>query len=99
MAISNVMVEESREPNTSIEVYPNPFSESFTLTFSCATASNVSVHLYDVGGNLIKAIAANAVYEEGKHQLIVKGDEHAPGIYLLQVSINQKSIVQKLIKN
>lgn len=87
------------EPNTLMEVYPNPFSESFTLTFSCAAASNVSIHLYDIGGALIKTIAANAVYEEGKHQLTVKGDEQVPGIYFLQIIINQKNAVQKLIKN
>jgi hypothetical protein len=82
----------------SIEAYPNPFTESFTLSFNCDVPADVFVRLYDMSGNLIKVVAANTQYGAGTHQLTVNGAGLAQGVYLLQLNINRKNIVFKIVK-
>ena len=86
------------ESEISAVVYPNPFTESFTLAFDCDLPVNICVHLYDINGVLIKVVSANSRYDIGKHELTVKSNELKQGIYFLHVNINQKNVVFKLIK-
>jgi hypothetical protein len=80
------------------DAYPNPFSESFTLTFECTISGSVLIRLFDINGTLIKIIA-NASYDAGIHQLTVKGSELIPGFYFVQINTTQKSTIIRLIKN
>ncbi|MDR2910424.1 MAG: T9SS type A sorting domain-containing protein [Bacteroidales bacterium] len=82
-----------------VDMYPNPFSESFTLSFKCDAPSNVFVRLHDINGNLIKIVADSILCDAGMHQFTVNGADLAEGIYLLELNINRKNILFKIIKN
>lgn len=55
------------EPKTiSSEVYPNPFTKSFTIEFHSEKNENITLLLYDVKGNLITRTTSNASAGENK---------------------------------
>jgi hypothetical protein len=66
--------------NNTINVYPNPFNQNFTLTFPSDTKfENARVDLLDVSGRIILSENVNS-----NNVLINNVDKIANGIYLVQ---------------
>ena len=80
--------------------YPNPFSNSTTISFSISESQKVSLKIYDMTGRLVKTLA-NAEMQVGTHQLSwnakdEKGNAVSAGIYLLRFDAGTKSETKKL---
>jgi hypothetical protein len=77
-------------------IYPNPVSNSTTITFSLLQSENVTLKIYDVNGRLI-SILANKIFEEGENEFVWSVDELNAGIYFLQFQSTENSLTKKLI--
>lgn len=76
-----------------IHIYPNPTEGDLTISISNVDNSNqVSIMLYEVNGTLVK----QAKLENG--QAIMNIQNKAPGIYMMQISVDEKSTTWKIIK-
>ncbi len=90
----------------SLSSYPNPFKNGSTtaITFiTKAPESMVSISVIDLMGKpvkqLVQGVYAPGIYEtvwEGKNGA---GDEVAQGLYLLQMEVDGKVFVSRVIKN
>ena len=67
--------------NTSLVCYPNPFSESTTISFSLDKSENVSLIVYDQLGKKVAVILDNSQQTEGTHKVQFSGKDLAKGIY------------------
>ena len=71
--------------------YPNPFNASTVITFELATASNVTLDIFDVTGRNVGALHAtpgNALPENqympaGTHQIVFDGEGLTSGVYFV----------------
>jgi flagellar hook assembly protein FlgD len=80
--------------------YPNPFSNSTTISFSLTRSEKVSIKIFDMAGRLVRTLA-NTDMQVGTHQLSwntkdEKGNAVSAGIYLLRFDAGTKSETKKL---
>lgn len=84
--------------NTSVAVYPNPFTDNFNISFSANKTATASLRLVNVTGQLIfsKSIMVN----QGNNSILVNNlPSIKPGIYYMSISnaeLNFNSKLQKL---
>ena len=84
-----------------LQVAPNPFSTSTTISFSIRQAQRVSVQIFDNNGVLIKVLADEEM-QAGAHQLVwnardLNGNAAQAGIYLLKVQAGNYTETRKLV--
>lgn len=85
---SNILlsVDENKELNNSVNIYPNPTSSSITIDFS--TRSEYTVKIYDLNSRLL-------ISSRNTSKLDLSNFNQ--GIYLLKIETNKESYYQKLI--
>jgi hypothetical protein len=62
------------------DVYPNPVSQSATLSFSLAKTSPVKLAIIDVRGRSLKMIA-DKNFSEGVHKIVFNRESLVSGVY------------------
>jgi hypothetical protein len=84
---------------TDLSTFPNPFANSFTITFTNAKAQPVNFALYDMSGRLVTVLLNDRV-KEGKVQFGFSPKPLAPGVYLLRAEAADGSILftEKIIR-
>ncbi|MBK9731163.1 MAG: T9SS type A sorting domain-containing protein [Chitinophagaceae bacterium] len=84
------------EVNATMNCYPNPFSESTSISISLPQSEKVSLKIYDVTGRLVKTLADGMLAErENKIEWKVM-DENA-GIYFLRMETETAGETVRLI--
>jgi len=81
---------------TSMEIFPNPVSSNLSLAVQCDGSRNVTLMVYNMLGENVYMIQDNCdggEYTKGIDLSFLPG-----GIYLLNVTIDDKRVVRKLIK-
>ena len=81
--------------NTSLVVFPNPFSNSTTILFTLSQPQKVSLRVFDMGGRSVKVLA-DAFFETGQHEMQWNTDGVTAGTYLLQIDARGYSETKKL---
>jgi hypothetical protein len=94
----NVSLKYIQKPLEIDRVFPNPFSEKFTIEFTCESSENITISLYNSYGQLV--IKKEEFVQEGWNQITVQDDRGLkPGYYFCIInSSKQKSKSVKLIK-
>lgn len=77
----------------SLTIYPNPFSESITLSFSEQVEGTIEVLVFDIAGRLV--FSKNYLAEP---KLKVYFENLSMSNYLIRINANNKQFVEKLIK-
>jgi hypothetical protein len=80
----------------SLITYPNPLSNSATISFSLLQSENISLKIFDLHGRLISTLADN-IFEAGENELVWNANEINAGVYFLQLQSKANLQVQKLI--
>jgi hypothetical protein len=80
---------------------PNPFENSTEIIFGLASASVVSVKIFDIPGKLISEIVQGEELPAGIHryQFIASDYLLTPGIYFAELKTEKIRIVRKIILN
>ncbi len=78
------------------ETYPNPFSFNTKIGFYTKLNSTVSLDIFDVVGNKVYTEKINAVY--GKYYFNFTGENLKKGVYIYNVTTNNKVVSKRLIK-
>ncbi|MDP3114242.1 MAG: C25 family cysteine peptidase [Candidatus Cloacimonadaceae bacterium] len=81
--------------------YPNPFNPSTTISFDLAKAGKVKLNIYNIKGQLVKALA-NDVFGVGRHRIIWDGkDNHkrsvASGVYFYRLETKGYTNTRKML--
>lgn len=75
--------------------YPNPFSESTTITFTLKEAGTVRLTIWDITGKLVQEVSRK-FYDSGTHTEIWNASNYASGIYFFQIEFEDQYAVQKM---
>ncbi len=83
---------------TAINIYPNPFTNATTLTFSLTENAIVKIELVDVLGKQIQ-LYSNKNQSVGKHQIAINANELglSKGMYFLKLMVNEEVTTTKVI--
>ena len=80
----------------SLEVFPNPFSNSATISFSLPEATNVTIALYHLAGRKLQTILDQNL-AAGNQEIVFQRGQLSSGLYLLQVKLGDIMEVRKLV--
>jgi len=69
-----------------IHIFPNPFSNKFTLQYALDASQNMDATLYSVEGKKLFAVLNNVFEEPGIHQVEINTQSLAGGVYILKVN-------------
>ncbi len=87
----------TKNNSTTLSAYPNPVSNSASISFDLSQTQKVSVTIYDMNGRLIKTLV-DAQMEVGNHQLTwnAKSENVIAGTYLLKMQAGDKIETKKI---
>jgi len=87
--------------NNLAQNYPNPFNPNTTISFSLKESGMVTLHVFDVSGQLIRTLA-DKFYPAGTHSVIWNGRDSggnrvASGVYFFRLTTGNYSKTRKMI--
>lgn len=82
---------------TKLKTYPNPTTDNTTLTFNLSETSNVTVHVYNISGTLVKTIT-NKNVSAGAQTLTIDGSDLQKGTYIVKFVAGKQNETVKFIK-
>jgi len=85
----------------SVSNYPNPFNPSTTIRYGLPKEGNVRIGIYNVKGQLVKAIVEESK-KAGMYTTVWNGeDQHgskvSSGVYFLRIEANGKNVNKKIL--
>lgn len=97
---SNISQPQKPVPSSfSLEVYPNPFNPSTTISFTLPHAGAVKLSVYDVLGRNVgkQPFASTKNYSAGEHHVTFDGAELASGIYFVRMEAGKDVMTRKMM--
>jgi len=76
--------------------YPNPFNPTTNIRFGLDIASEISLKIYNVKGQLVKTVVDKAVTSSGVHTYEVNMSDLTSGIYFYQLQKENATLTNKL---
>ena len=76
--------------------YPNPFNPVTTLEFVIPIDGDVTIEVYSLQGRLIATLVSQNM-KAGYHSVIWNADNHASGMYFVQMVSGEYLKTQKLM--
>ncbi len=96
--ISNTVGIKENTSFASLDVYPNPFLTTTTISLNLNKAERVTVRVFDVVGNTVYSMDAGLV-KQGGSTLEFDGSQLPAGIYFLTLYAGDQNITKKLTIN
>lgn len=95
---SNVVVVSSEAENANgLSVFPNPFSNEYTVSFSAKTETSATIEMLDIQGKLVNTQFSDV--SKGYNTITIDNISRLQtGIYFVKVTIGSETKVMKLIK-
>ncbi|MFK7808554.1 MAG: GEVED domain-containing protein [Saprospiraceae bacterium] len=82
---------------TTLNVYPNPFTDRIQLDFELQKQSNVSVRLVNTNGQLIQIQELDNL-GVGQHNIQFVQPELPAGMYMIQIATDEEVVIRKVVK-
>ncbi len=76
--------------------YPNPASDSLTVSYELVTNGAVSLHIYDLSGRLVETLVSGE-QTAGRHSINGNASEAATGVYLLRLEAAGETITKRAV--
>ncbi|MEO8088015.1 MAG: T9SS type A sorting domain-containing protein [Bacteroidota bacterium] len=77
------------------DIYPNPVSQSATISFSLEQSEKISVKIFDMTGRIVQTLA-DGLFAEGENKIEWNVENENPGIYFLRMDAEDYSHIEKL---
>lgn len=105
-------IEHTRPPTTGVAPHspalalrapqPNPARGSVSLSFDLPAAGRVALSVHDVGGRLVRTIAAGERLASGRHERSWDGRDDggravAPGVYLVRLQAGEGVLTRRVV--
>jgi DNA-binding transcriptional regulator YhcF (GntR family) len=92
---------ESANDNLSVKSYPNPFNPETNIQYHINSASQVSLHIFDVQGKMIRSLR-NEYQQSGTYTvrwdgLDDNGKQVPSGIYFLRINAGEETLNHRLV--
>jgi Tol biopolymer transport system component len=85
-----------KEPENMVNIYPNPFKESTTITYSVYASTYACLKVYNSLGKEIKTLC-NKFHNKGTYSIEFRKEYLSKGIYFIKFQAGDKATIRKLI--
>ena len=82
--------------NCTLTNYPNPFSNSTTISYNLSSARNVNISVYDISGKEVTTLV-NQAQQKGEYNIQFNASNLQSGIYFYKIITGNKSETGKMI--
>ncbi|QHT65828.1 PKD domain-containing protein [Rhodocytophaga rosea] len=82
--------------NSTLQVYPNPFSLPATIVFSVPFSQEARVQLYDTKGIVQQSLFSGKAEGGKTYQISLQGNDLSNGLYIIRLMTTQGSIHRKV---
>jgi hypothetical protein len=76
--------------------YPNPFNASTTVIYVLAERATVQLNVYNILGRRVREVFTE-IQRPGRYQIQLNAEDHASGVYLLELRIGRLTLRQRMI--
>ena len=83
--------------NSDMNCYPNPFSQSTTISYTLGKSGNVKLSVFDMLGKEVAVIIDNAAQSTGIHQVQFNAKNLPKGIYNCVLKTDSKVITKSIV--
>jgi hypothetical protein len=83
--------------STAMNVYPNPAADAVNIAYSLDAQSDVGVNITDAQGRVVKVLQSTTAEDAGTHQLVWSTEGFAAGIYFVNVNVDGRSTVRRIV--
>ncbi len=77
-------------------VYPNPFNSSTVISYTLPSATYISFEVYNLLGQQVQTLVEGQ-QPAGNHRTILTANELSSGLYLVKLSSDNQSSIQKIM--
>jgi hypothetical protein len=93
-----VRVVRNAEKANTLSANPNPFSNTYTVSFNAVNEGSVTIRTIDIQGRVVSQ--HSAVTSKGMNQVAIDNlDQLRAGVYFVNVTVDGETQVLKLVKN
>lgn len=85
------------QTSTAVNLYPNPANGLVNISYSLGTEADVAVNITDAQGRIVKVLQSNTTEVAGDHQVAWNTEGIAAGIYFVNVNVNGKNTVERVV--
>lgn len=100
--IENVITNSTDKQNSekALHIYPNPYTEETSISYTLNAPSTVSLELYDLDGKLVQTFVKDARQSSGDYQFSFSKEtaRYAGGIFYIRLLIDNSVHTEKLIQ-
>lgn len=84
-------------PNITVNSFPNPFVNQFTVELIMDRSETVRIDLADVVGKTVKSVT-NRSLSRGNHQISISGHDLNSGVYFIRVQMGKAVKTLRIVK-
>lgn len=97
LSVTNLKGEDQSSPKSyGLSVYPNPFNPDSMIRFQIPEKTYISLELFDIRGKKL-ADVVEGYFEGGSHEVLLKGENLAGGVYFVTLRTDKNAVAQKLV--
>jgi hypothetical protein len=94
---NTLLVKAGNAVNSSLLVFPNPFTSNVQINLQMEKTGAIQIALYDAGGRLTKKLERQGM--AGNNTILVNDlSTLQPGIYLIKITTGDRTVFEKLVK-
>ncbi len=82
-----------------LNVFPNPFTNSFVYEYSVEKEEPITVELYTLNGKKVRTIKKTMQHDIGNYNETIDTSDLGPGIYIIRITSSSGYEAKKLVKN
>lgn len=83
---------------TEPHIFPNPFSQLFTIEYELLTPNEVYIHVFDLRGRLIAEYLNTQQQVTGLNTATISNENWIDGMYLVRIQVGGKVWTKRIIK-
>jgi hypothetical protein len=94
---NTLLVKAGNAANTSLLVFPNPFTANVQINLQLEKNGAIQIALFDAGGRLVKKLERQGL--AGNNTIVINDlSILQPGIYLIKITTGDHTVFEKLVK-
>jgi len=93
----NLSVAEEFTNGFDLNIFPNPFNDNTTISFTLLDKYNVAIGVYDIIGKEIISLSNTTKLSAGSYSFPLNKATLKQGIYLIKLEVNGYSVMRKVV--
>ena len=96
LSIDNEQFEDYMPESVALDVFPNPFNSTASVTFELPVRSLISLVMFDISGQKIRTLSGG-IKQSGVHTVNLTGVDLPSGLYFIRLQTPDNTLIRKTV--